>query len=284
MFIRKVLNLAGQTYQQGADIVLAKNPFNRNKSRISKSRFREHLSKTRKINNELCISQSKCRRWSTATVAENRSVSACDHRIKGFPFCQDCIVSGVELLRHIITILIRADRQTQTSPVVATILSLVCPGLGAAYNGQTTKALIYFAVFVGLFQMAILTGGMPIFVLGFMGMWVFAAVDAWRTAQLIRSGVTPDGAEDIIVQRFSGNPKALGNRSNRSRCIILFADFFEFALFEKFVLPVLLIGLGIYLLRVYIFKAKTKEPNWTDYPARTIRRILSAHSATRHFT
>ena len=25
---------------------------------------------------------------------------ACDHRIKGFPFCQDCIVAGVEMLRN----------------------------------------------------------------------------------------------------------------------------------------------------------------------------------------
>ncbi len=25
---------------------------------------------------------------------------SCDHRVKGFPFCQECIVSGVELLRN----------------------------------------------------------------------------------------------------------------------------------------------------------------------------------------
>ena len=24
----------------------------------------------------------------------------CDHRVKGFPFCQDCIVQGVDLLRQ----------------------------------------------------------------------------------------------------------------------------------------------------------------------------------------
>ncbi|MDM7923150.1 MAG: hypothetical protein QUS14_12695, partial [Pyrinomonadaceae bacterium] len=25
---------------------------------------------------------------------------ACDHRIKGFPYCQDCIVQGIDLLRQ----------------------------------------------------------------------------------------------------------------------------------------------------------------------------------------
>src|SRR5436309_4103361 len=135
---------------------------------------------------------------------------ACDHRIKGFPYCQDCIVTGIDLLRQQNRSGSRTQTKSRTSPVVATFLSMICPGLGAAYNGQTTKALVYFAVFVGLFQMAVLTGGTPLFVLGFMGMWLFSALDAWRTAQMIRSGVTPDTADDILVSRFSGNPKLWG--------------------------------------------------------------------------
>src|ERR1051325_3523479 len=108
---------------------------------------------------------------------------ACDHRIKGFPYCQDCIVTGVDLLRQQYRNGGRTQTKSRTSPVVATLLSMICPGLGAAYNGQMVKALVYFAIFVGLFQMAILTAGTPLFVLGFMGMWAFAAVDSWRTAK-----------------------------------------------------------------------------------------------------
>src|SRR5690606_15729667 len=115
---------------------------------------------------------------------------ACDHRIKGFPYCQDCIVEGVGLLR--------GRNKSDYAPFVR-------PGLGAACNGQTVKALAYFAVFIGLFQMSVLTGGMPLFVLAFIGMWFFSALDAWRTAQMIRSGLTPDIAEDIFVKRFKGN-------------------------------------------------------------------------------
>lgn len=190
--------------------------------------------------------------------------AACDHRIKGFPFCQDCIVSGIELLRQHNQSSYAPFVKKQTSPLIATILSVICPGLGAAYNGQTSKALIHFAIFIGLFQMAISTG-MALFVLGFFGIWGFAIVDAWRTAQAIRSGITPDDAQDILVQRFSGNPKAWG-----IVLIVLGASFFlqtflGLKSLTKFVLPVLLVFLGIYLLREYVFKRKDSEQNWDKY-------------------
>lgn len=209
--------------------------------------------------------------------------SACDHRIKGFPFCQDCIVSGIELLRQHNQSAYAPFVKRQTSPLIATVLSFVCPGLGAAYNGQTSKALIYFAVFVGLFQMAVLTG-MALFVLGFLGMWVFAAVDAWRTANIIRSGLTPDNAQDILVQRFSGNPKAWG-----IVLTVLGVSFFLKTVLNleltKLVLPVLLIGLGVYLLREYLFRKKVPASNWSDYPARTATpRFVSALSETEYRT
>ncbi len=189
----------------------------------------------------------------------------CDHRIKGFPYCQDCIVSGVELLRNYNQDSYLPNVKRQTSPLVATVLSLVCPGLGAAYNGQTLKALVYFAVFVGLFQMAVLTGGMPIFVLGFIGMWLFAALDAYRTARLFRSGAMPDGAEDIIVQRFSGNPKLWGIVLTVLGASFFLNAFFNLRFLMRGVLPVLLIGFGIYLLRDYVFKPKEIQQQWADY-------------------
>jgi len=190
--------------------------------------------------------------------------AACDHRIKGFPFCQDCIVSGIELLRQHNQSSYAPYVKRQTSPLIAPVLSVVCPGLGAAYNGQTSKALIYFAVFVGFFQMAVSTG-MAIFVLGFLGMWVFAAVDAWRTANMIRSGVTPDEAQDIIVQRFSGNPKAWGIVLTILGISFFLQIVFDLKALTRYILPALLIGLGVYLLREHIFKQKTAEPNWPEY-------------------
>src|SRR5687767_6691980 len=142
--------------------------------------------------------------------------TACDHRIRGFPFCQDCIVEGVELLRQ--------EKQSSpisyrnSSPFIATLLSFV-PGLGAAYNGQTAKAIVHFAIFASFFQMAVLTQGVPFFLLGVLGTWLFAAVDACRTAQLIRAGLSPETEEDVIARRLYGNPFAweIGRASCRER-------------------------------------------------------------------
>lgn len=195
--------------------------------------------------------------------------AACDHRVKGFPYCQDCIVRGVDLLRSHYQSSNNSKVTSQTSPFIALILSFVCPGLGAAYNGQTYKALIYFAVSVGLFQMAILSG-MPLFVFGVFGMWLYSAVDAWKTARLIRSGAKPEMAEDILVQRFSGNPKLWG-----VLLILLGATFVLNNIFKDFrivmraLLPVFLIGLGLYILRNFIFKSKDTTVNDVDFTRQT---------------
>lgn len=190
---------------------------------------------------------------------------ACDHRIKGFPYCQDCIVAGVELLRNRNGAIYVPIVKKQTSPLLATLLSLFCPGLGAAYNGQTSKALIHFVVFIGLFQMAIITGGTAIFVLGFIGMWLFAALDSWRTAQMIRAGITTDDAEDVLVQRFSGNPKLWGVVLTVVGLSFFLQMFFNLQALMNFILPVILIGLGLYLLRNYVFNTKNNESAFTNY-------------------
>lgn len=181
---------------------------------------------------------------------------SCDHRIKGFPYCQNCIVEGVELLRNRQSMAYVPIVRKQTSPFIATVLSLFCPGLGAAYNGQTSKALIHFLVFIGLFQMAILSGGMAVFVLGFIGMWLYAALDSWRTAQMIRSGVTPNSAEDVLVQRFSGNAKLWGIVLTIIGVSFVLQTLFNFnQVLTRFILPLLFIGLGIHLLRSYLSKS-----------------------------
>jgi hypothetical protein len=173
----------------------------------------------------------------------------------------------------------------RTSPVFATLLSFICPGLGAAYNGQTVKALVYFAVFVGLFQMAVLTGGTLIFVLGFMGMWLFAALDAWRTAQMIRSGLTPDVADDILVKRFSGNPKLWGIVLSVLGAAFLLQNVFNLRGLMRGFLPLMLIGLGVYILRGYIFKPKNEEARWQDFDnSRTPPTFVSALSEPRYRT
>jgi hypothetical protein len=154
----------------------------------------------------------------------------------------------------------------QTSPVIAVLLSVV-PGLGAAYNGQMMKALSHFAIFVGLFQMGILTK-FPMFFLGSMGMWAFAAFDAGRTAQLIRTGVSGDNAEDILSRRTSGNSKIWGTILAVLGTLLLTASLWDRFLISR-LLPVGLIALGIYILSKYIFRGKNADSDWKNYESRT---------------
>jgi hypothetical protein len=191
---------------------------------------------------------------------------ACDHRIKGFPYCQDCIVQGVDLLRNHYKSSDSSNINAQTSPFIAFILSF-CPGLGAAYNGQTVKALVHFAVWVGLFQMAINTKAV-IFVFGVLGMWLYSAVDAWKSARLIRSGTKPELSEEILAQRLSGNPKLWGVLLTILGVTFLLQMFFDLRYLMRGLLPVLLIGLGFYILRNYIFKSKEIVSNYTDFSTR----------------
>src|SRR6202158_2503170 len=176
---------------------------------------------------------------------------ACDHRIRGFPFCQDCIVAGVEMLRQQSQSTSAHMIRRRSSPFVATLLSFV-PGLGAAYNGQTSKAIVHFAIFASFFQMAVITHGTHFFVLGVLGTWLFAAVDACRTAQLMRAGLSPDTEEDVITRRLYGNPFAWGITLIVIGTLFLLHTLLGVQLPVRQLLPVALVALGAYMLFEYI--------------------------------
>jgi hypothetical protein len=198
--------------------------------------------------NPAVVQCNQCARW---------LCPACDHRVRGFPFCQDCIVAGVELLRHHATPSHIVRRKC--SPFVATLLSFV-PGLGAAYNGQTSKAIVHFAIFASFFQMAVLTqGAVHFFVLGVFGTWLFAAVDACRTAQLMRAGLAPDAEEDVIARRLYGNPFAWGTTLIIIGTLFLLHTLLGVQLPIKEWLPVALVALGAYMLFDYLRRGKGSD-------------------------
>jgi hypothetical protein len=201
------------------------------------------------VKNPAVVQCNQCARW---------LCPACDHRIRGFPFCQDCIVAGVELLRNQRQSSASHVIRRKSSPFVATLLSCV-PGLGAAYNGQTAKAIVHFAIFASFFQMAVLTQGMPLFILGVLGTWLFAAVDACRTAQLMRAGLSPDTEEDVIARRLYGNPFAWGVTLMVIGTIFLLHTLLGVQLPVRELLPVALVMLGAYMLFDYIRRRRGSD-------------------------
>ena len=182
---------------------------------------------------------------------------ACDHRVRGFPLCQDCIVAGVESLKkqraqqHAMVNKAPALRR-RSSPLIALVLSFLVPGLGAAYNGQTSKALVHFAIFASFFQIAVITNGELFFVLGIVATLLFAAVDAFRTAQIIRDGFSPDAELDWIARRFAGNPLAWSLILVTLGGIFFSHTVLRYELPMRPILATAIVSLGIYTLYDYI--------------------------------
>src|SRR6185369_8761223 len=199
--------------------------------------------------NPAVVQCNQCARW---------LCPACDHRVRGFPFCQDCIVAGVELLRHTASSSQTNILRRKSSPFIATLLSFV-PGLGAAYNGQTSKAIVHFAIFASFFQMAVVTDGVTFFVLGIFATWLFAAVDACRTAQLMRAGLAPDAEEDAIARQLYGNPLAWGVTLVTLGLAFLSHTLLGIQFPVRRTLPVALVILGSYMLFDYLKRRRRRE-------------------------
>jgi hypothetical protein len=148
--------------------------------------------------------------------------------------------------------------------VLSFIFSILCPGLGAAYNGETVKAFVHFGLVAGLFQLAVQTGGMPIPVLGFLGLWFFILpMDAMLTAKVIKSGISQSEEEEILNGRFGGGRRFLGFILLAVGIIFLLTLILGPALISKGILPILLVILGIYATRDFM---------------KTSRRLLSGTS------
>lgn len=136
----------------------------------------------------------------------NRPLCAgCDHRIKAQPFCEDCIVRGVEHLRRPSAPVAMSGHPVALanapSPTKATLLSLV-PGLGAVYNRQNLKALVHFIGTVGLLEIGDATD-LAFFVVGGLVFFLYTVIDANRTARAISAGEDPAEDERRIKWLFA---------------------------------------------------------------------------------
>lgn len=192
-------------------------------------------------------------------------------------------MAGVELLQQQ-TALLHAPQQLRrrTSKWVATLLSLLVPGLGAAYNGQTSKALVHFALFASCWQMAAVTNAVSFFVLGALGVWLFAAVDSYRTAQLISAGLTPNAESDPIARRLYGHPLAWAIVLIALGSIFLLNTLFGVQFPVRQLLPVALVVLGAYML--FDFLRSRRERDMFDATGAPPRSFMSSSSAPLDMT
>lgn len=174
---------------------------------------------------------------------------ACDHRIKGFPYCQDCIVQGVELLRRSTSRSSSATERRPPSPRLAALCAVV-PGLGAVYNRQNVKALLHFLLIIGLFELAELTDLM-IFGVGGAVFYFFSILDAYRTAEAVVQGMDPVREDERVRQMVREHTGWVAAGLIFIGGIVLLSNLAEtvrVSLAVRRLWPLLLVAVGVYLL------------------------------------
>lgn len=181
--------------------------------------------------------------------------SACDHRIKGYPYCQDCIVLGVEGLSRN-----RYTPKPRGSARLAALLALL-PGMGAVFNRQNIKGIVHFVSIVGLFKLTGIRVASAIFALGGLSFYIYSIVDAYRTAQLIALGEDPAIDEARFKHSLIKRAPVIGVILIAAGLLLVIQIARPFALvtFAR-LLPVAFIILGGYLLTRYF-----KRPQEQSY-------------------
>lgn len=84
----------------------------------------------------------------------------------------------------------RENPKVPKRPGLAAFLSIF-PGIGHVYCGLYSRALMFFAAFLGSIQM-IDSAGSPIFGMSLIFFWIFGLIDAYRQATLMNLGYAAD--------------------------------------------------------------------------------------------
>ena len=199
---------------------------------------------------QVTLANTRCR------VCAHPLCPACDHRVKGYTYCQDCIVAGVEGIGGNVQAPLR--NFDVKSPGVAAFLSLV-PGLGSAYNGLIIKALVHFAVIVGLWEVS------DLFHSGFFGWGGFAAYvysmfSAFQDAKRLNLGENLSVEDENLKRLLREKTNVWGTGLIGIGVLTILRWVLPYS-FMSGLWPLLLIGLGVYLLLLYRRAAQPKITN-----------------------
>ncbi|HET7108755.1 MAG TPA: B-box zinc finger protein [Candidatus Acidoferrum sp.] len=187
--------------------------------------------------------------------------AACSHKVRDVLYCEDCLAQHVGLpvapgvsagapaspgaYMHPVTPQLRQGN----SPVLAFLLGFI-PGLGAIYNGEYNKAIIHVVVFG-----AIILGVASDLGDSLQGLLVFAlavapfymAIDAMRSAKAKATGQPlADPFENWSGQRPLGPIILIGIGG---LFLLNNFGFFEFFRVRQIFVPLLLIGIGFFMLK-----------------------------------
>jgi len=186
----------------------------------------------------------------------------CSHKVRDVLYCEDCLAQQVGLPPATPPSLVAqaaassaavgvapGDAKHNGGPVVAFLLGFI-PGLGAVYNGEYNKAILHIVIFGGIiFGLASDLGdgvqGILIFLVSVFPFYM--AIDAMRVAKAKQTGEpVRDPFENWSSKRPLGPIILIGLGA-----VFLLNNFgfFDFFRVKQLFLPLLLIGVGVFMLR-----------------------------------
>lgn len=151
------------------------------------------------------------------------------------------------------------------SPALAGVLSFFFPGLGALYNRQLSKGLIFIVIFAGLVTMQTSGQGQPFLGIILGGFYLYQIIDAIQTAKSINRRVLEGKGEEIEeVEEFTEAVKTgsvfWGIVLIVLGIVLLLANFEVISydtIFDFW--PVVVIVIGFKLIIDYLSKSKKEE-------------------------
>ena len=178
----------------------------------------------------------------------------CVEEIKGQYFCKDCVqkfVNGQVKKK------IKEKKLGYKSPGGAALLSII-PGLGQIYNGQIIKAIGIIFLFVSLIILIDLYSSGPLFPLLLAAVCLGGIVDAYRTAKqynLVSQGLAP-------AESFRTVPEGSiwwGLVLIIVGLLFLLHNFGVRLYWLNDLWPLLLIGIGVYLMKGFFIRTKNEK-------------------------
>jgi hypothetical protein len=209
--------------------------------------------------------------------------SACDHRIKGYPYCQDCIVAGIQSLQRGQQYYHYASPNPASGGNRKAFMAALCallPGGGSIYNRQNFKAIIQFVGIIGLFRISRISP-LQIMFLGGMLFYFQSILDAFRTARAVAQGESASANEEKFKQGLIRRAPMIGIGLIVAGLLVFIRMVQPLNTMLSFsrLAPVALIILGGYLLTRYFKNSRGVKP---DYPERSSYPLLSGTFSNRH--
>lgn len=181
---------------------------------------------------------------------------ACVRQVRDVLYCEDCLAKVVGLAPPVAAtgtpgapVLPGVPAPEQGSAVLAFILGLI-PGLGAIYNGEYNKALLHIVIFAGIILGLTLDlgdGAEALLVCAVSVFPFYMAIDAVRSLKSRQSGQAyQDPLENWSKGRAIGPIILIGLGG---LFLLRNFGFFDFFRLREIFVPLILIGLGVWLLR-----------------------------------